>query len=307
MSRSLPRLPAALAGCVLAALAACSESPPPAPPAPQEPPPAPTLDQLRSATISGVLGEPVTLANGAYEGPAAEAGAASHPSLVLLAPSVVTSDVDGRPGNEAVAALAAETGGSGSFLHVGVFALQDGKATSLATALIGDRVQLNRLWVEHGQIHMDVIEPGPSDPACCPSQLSRKVFALEAGSLKPVSNDVIGSVSVNLLAAADWMLVEMDGQPVPADKPPTLLVQYEKVVGFAGCNRYTGPLKETSPGAIKLGPLAMTKMACPAPASELEDKFVARMNQVTGYSFYAGQLALHWAGKDQQGVLLFAK
>jgi heat shock protein HslJ len=249
----------------------------------------------------------VTLANGVYEGPPVAAGAATHPSLTLFPSAVVFSDVDGKPGSEAIAAMAADTGGSGEFVHVGIFALQDGKAHSLATALVGDRVKLQKLWVEHGQIHLDVVESGPKDPACCPSQLSRKVFAFEGGTLKQVSSDVVGTLSVNVLASTDFVLTEMDGQPVAGDKPPTLLVQYGKVVGFAGCNRYTGALKETAPGVISIGPLAMTKMACPPPASELEDKFVTRMNKVTGYTFVAGQLGLTWSDKDSRGMLLFGR
>lgn len=307
MSGSSFRVSVVATGLALLALVACSKTPPPAPPAPQGPPPPPTLEQLRAATVSGVLDQPVTLANGVYEGQPVEAGAATHASLTLWPAAVVFSDVDGKPGSEAVAAMGADTGGSGEFVHIGVFALQDGKAVSLATAPVGDRVRLQKLWVEHRQIHLDVVEPGPKDPACCPSQLSRKVFALEGGALKQVSSDVVGTLSVNLLASTDFVLTEMDGQPVASDKPPTLLVQYGKVVGFAGCNRYTGALTETAPGVIAVGPLAMTKMACPPPASELEDRFVERMNKVNGYTFVAGQLGLTWGDKQTKGVLLFGK
>jgi heat shock protein HslJ len=297
-----------LAGLAVVALAGCSQSPPPPPPAPKEPPPAPTLDQVRSATVSGVVEQPVTLVNGAWEGPAAEPGAASHPSLTLWSPSVIFNDVDGAPGSEAIAMLSTGSGGSGEFVHVGVFAMRDGKAVSIATAPVGDRVQLNRLWVEHGEIHMDVVEPGPKDPACCPTQVSRKVFKLEGGALKAVSSDVVGALSVNMLASTDWMLVEMDGAPVEAGaKPPTLLVQYGKVVGFDGCNRYTGALKESAPGQITVGPLAATRMACPPAAMALEDKFTAQMNKVTRYSFRAGQLVLSWDDKKDRGLLVFSK
>jgi heat shock protein HslJ len=299
-----------LAGLILLGLVACSKTPPPqsAAAVPQGPPPAPTLEQVRSATVSGVLEQPVTLVDGAYEGPPVEAGAASRPTLTLWTPSVIFSDVDGAPGNEAVAMLSTSSGGSGEFVHVAVFAVQDGKAVSLATAPVGDRVKLHRLWVEHGQVHMDVFEAGPDDPACCPTQLSRKTFALEGGVLQQKSSDVVGALSVNLLASTDWVLAEMDGQPVDASgRPPTLLVQYGKVVGFGGCNRYTGPLKETSPGQITVGPVASTKMACPPAAMEIEDRFTSRMNKVTSYTFRAGQLVLTWGDKQGGGLLVFSK
>jgi len=307
MVRPSSRLLASIAGVAVLCLAGCSEAPPPAPPAPKEPPPPPTVEQLRSATVSGVLPQPVTLVNGVYEGSPTAPGAAEHDTLTLWAPAAVFSDVDGKPGSEAVAAMALATGSSGEFVHLGVFALQDGKAVSLATAPVGDRVKLQKLWVEHGQVHMDVVEAGPKDAACCPTQLARKVYAFDGGALKPVSSDVVGVLSINLLAATDWVLTGIDGQTVESAKPPTLLVQYGKVVGFGGCNRYTGALKETSPGVIAVGPLAMTKMACPPPASELEDRFVTRMNKVQGYTFVGGQLALNWVDKGERGYLLFSR
>jgi hypothetical protein len=214
MNRSSSRLLASVAGVAVLFLAGCSEAPPPAPPAPKEPPPPPTVEQLRSATVSGVLAAPVTLVNGVYAGPPSAPGAASHDTLTLWTPTVVTRDVDGKPGSEAVAAMALGTGGSGEIVHLGVFALQDGKAVSLATAPVGDRVKLQKLWVEHGQVHMDVVEAGPKDPACCPTQLARKVYALDGGALKQLSSDVVGVLSVNLLAATDWVLAGIDGQRV---------------------------------------------------------------------------------------------
>ena len=299
------------AALILAAgLAACSQTPPPAPAAAvvAGPPPAPTLDQVKAATVTGVLEQPVTLAGGVYEGPPAQPGAASRPTLTLWLPTVGFANVDSAPGSEAVALLSTNSGGSGEFVYVAVFGIQDGKAVSLATAPVGDRVKLHKLWVEQGHIRMDVIEAGPKDPACCPTQLARKSFAIQGGALKQESSDVVGSLSVNLLSATDWMLAEMDGQPLGrTGHPPTLLVQYDKVVGFGGCNRYTGALKETSPGKITVGPLASTRKACPAAEMDLEDKFISRMNKVTSYTFLAGQLALTWGDKQGGGQLVFSK
>jgi heat shock protein HslJ len=258
--------------------------------------------------VSGVLEHAVTLANGAYEGPPAEAGAASRTKLTLWLPTVTFANVDSAPGNEAIALLSTNSGGSGEFVYVAVFGIQDGNAVSLAAAPVGDRVKLHKLWVDQGRIQMDVIEAGPKEPACCPTQLARKTFAFQDGALKQESSDVVGSLSVNLLSATDWVLADMDGQPLdPAGHPPTLLVQYDKVVGFGGCNRYTGALKETSPGKVTVGPLAMTRKACPAAEMDLEDKFTSRMNKVTSYTFLAGQLALTWGDKQGGGLLVFSR
>ena len=48
-------------------------------------------------------------------------------------------------------------------------------------------------------------------------------------------------------------------------------------------------------------------MACPGPEMDLEQKFLAALDKVGGYTFLAGRLALTWTGKDGSGVLLFSK
>jgi len=256
-------------------------------------PAAPTRDQLLGATVTGVFDAPVTLTSGRYEGPPAEAGAASKPTIELWEPTVEFVDVDGSPPEEGVALLTSSTGGSGTYSHVGVFNVQDGKAATLGVVPLGDRVQLFRLWHEPGKVLVDVVEPGPGDPSCCPTQLSRKAFGWKDGKLQQLASDVVGGLSINLLAATDWMLVAMDGQPLPTGAvPPTTLVQYGKAAGFSGCNRYTGPITESAPGKVKLGELAVTGKACDTAASELEAAFLDRMRATTSYGFQAGQLLL---------------
>jgi putative lipoprotein len=87
------------------------------------------------------------------------------------------------------------------------------------------------------------------------------------------------------------------------------LIHFEtdKVRGFSGCNRFTAPVKETKPGEIDIGPAAGTKMACPPPQMELEQRFLAQLDAVSRYSYLAGQLALSWQDGDQAGVLVFRK
>jgi heat shock protein HslJ len=269
---------------------------------------APTREQLLGATVAGVFGAPVTLTAGNYEGPPAEAGAASKPTLRLWDSTIEFIDMDGAAPEEGVALLTSSEGGSGTVSHLGVFALQDGEAATLGVLPLGDRVQLFRLWHEPGKVLIDLVEPGPGDPACCPTQLSRKAFGWKDGKLQQLSSDVVGGLSINLLAATDWMLVEMDGQPLPAGAlPPTTLIQYGKAAGFAGCSRYTGPITESTPGNVKIGELTVTPKACDAAASELEAAFLDRMRATTSYRFDAGRLLLVAPQGDQPRTLLFAR
>jgi heat shock protein HslJ len=272
-------------------------------------PAAPTRDQLLSATVTGVFDAPVTLTAGLHEGPPAEAGAASKPTLALWESTIEFVDVDGAPPEEGVALLTSSEGGSGTYSHLGVFSVQDGKAVTLGVAPLGDRVQLFRLWHEPGKVLLDLVEPGPGEPSCCPTQLSRKAFGWKDGRLQQLASDVVGGLSINLLAATDWMLVEMDGQPLSAGVvPPTTVIQYGKAAGFSGCNRYTGPITESVAGKVKLGELAVTGKACDATVNELEAAFLDRMRATTSYAFQAGRLLLVAPQGDQPPrTLLFSR
>jgi heat shock protein HslJ len=293
------------------ALAGCGEKAPPAAPAPAAPsgpPPAPTIEQLRVATVSGVFEAPVTLAGGVYEGAPVEAGGASRPSLRLWDSTFHTGEMDGAEGSEAVAMLSSSAGGSGEFVHVAVFGTRDGVVTNLGTAPVGDRTRLQSLWLERGKVLMDVIEAGPDDAACCPTQVARKTYGFEGGQFKQLSSEVRGVLALSMLAANEWQLVEIDGQPVPAGvDPPLVHFERESVRGFAGCNRFNASVTESKPGEITIGPAAGTKMACPPEKMDLEARFLEQLAKVNRYGYVAEQLALTWQDGEHTGTLLFRK
>jgi len=304
------RLAAPLGASLLAlSLAGCGKKPAePAAALPAGPPPTPTLEQVKSATISGVFEQGVTLADGRYEGQPYEPGAASRPALLLWDPTFHTADLDGTPGSEAVAMLSATTGGSGEMVYLAAFGVRDGQLANLGTVQVGDRTRLQSLWLERGKVVMDVIEAGPQDAACCPTQVARKTFGYEGGAFKQLSSDVRGMLALSMLAANEWTLVEIDGQPVPAGvEPPLVLFEGNSLRGFAGCNRFSAPVKETKPGEIDVGPAVATKKACPPPQMELEDRFLKQLDAVNRYGYLAGQLALTWQDGDRVGTLLLRK
>jgi heat shock protein HslJ len=163
----------------------------------------------------------------------------------------------------------------------------------VGSASVGDRVQVRALSIVDGVVVLDVVEAGPGDALCCPGQLAQKSYAFRDGALTLVSSSVTGRLSLAALAGGEWTLVSLDGQPLPPEaRRPTAVFADSRVSGFAGCNRYFGGVVEKSPGAIVVGPLAGTKMACPSPAMEIEDWFLAAMSQATRYSFVGGHLVL---------------
>jgi len=305
LSSSLAPLGASL---VALAIAGCGDKAPQERLTPPGPPPTPTLEQVKAATISGVFDQAITLAAGKYEGQPAEPGAASRPTAVLWEPTFHTADLDGVIGSEALAMLSSNAGGSGEFVSLAVFGMREGAFANVATVPVGDRVRLQSLWLERGKVIMDVIEPGPNDAACCPTQVSRKTFGYDDGTFKQISSEVRGMLAISMLSANEWTLVEIDGQPLAADlDAPLIHFEGGKLRGFAGCNRFTASVQEAKPGEIDIGAAGAEKKACAPAQMELEQKFLAQLDAVNRYSYVAGQLALTWADGDRVGTLLFRK
>jgi len=290
------------------AVAGCGDKVPKERLAPPAPPATPTLEQVKAATVSGVFEQAITFSEGRYEGEPFAPDAASRPTALIWEPTFHTADLDGVIGNEAIAMLSSNSGGSGEFVHLSVFGIRDGAFANLATVPVGDRVKLQSLWLERGKVIMDVIEAGPDDAACCPTQVARKTFGFDGGAFKQLSSEVRGVLALSMLSANEWTLVEIDGQPVSKDiDPPLIHFDAQKVRGFAGCNRFMATVQETKPGQIDVGAAAAEKKACPPPQMELEDRFLKQLDAVSSYNFLAGQLGLFWQDGDRSGMLLFRK
>lgn len=99
-----------------------------------------------------------------------------------------------------------------------------------------------------------------------------------------------------------WALTEMDGEAVSArDFPngvPTLDLQLKagKVFGHAGCNRMNGKFTMGNQ-SLSFGPLASTKMACPA--MQFENKFMAALSGNT-LDYELDGLKLHLQGREHR-------
>ena len=76
-----------------------------------------------------------------------------------------------------------------------------------------------------------------------------------------------------------WIARTVAGREVPADVVVSLeFTEPGRIAGRSGCNRYGGPIGVRD-GRLVLGPLMMTRMACPPPQSEFETLFVAAVDQ----------------------------
>jgi heat shock protein HslJ len=100
------------------------------------------------------------------------------------------------------------------------------------------------------------------------------------------------------LEGTEWRLADIGGQPsAPAadsTRHPgfTLLARGRKVQGSAGCNRMTGTY-QLDGLKLKFGPLATTRMACPA--MQTETAFLKALAATTRYEVRGSSLTLYGA------------
>ena len=270
---------------------------------------APTLVEVRNGTIRGIAEGPITLRGGAWEGEPFQPGGASRPRVTLWDQPIAVGDLDGRPGEEVAAILSASTGGSANLVYVAVFGRRDdGRPTPAVAALVGDRIKVHAMSIAERQVTLDIVEAGPGDPACCPSRLARKSYALQGAALIPLAPAAGGNVSLVELAGTEWTLSSLDDRPLPASaRSPTLLFGDARVSGFGGCNRYTGTVGSKRLGTLSVGALATTKMACAAPTMDVEDRYLAALAMVSQCALVAGRLQLSGTLEGTSRTLTFER
>lgn len=267
---------------------------------------APSLTELGAATYRGIYKDPVTLTDGLWEGKPFVAGGASRPSVQLLTDLHPVGDLngDGRP--EAVALLAESSGGSGTRLYVAAVSRQGRKVVNLATARVGDRVQVRAARVVDRRIELDVVQVGPEDPACCPGQKATRRWSLKKRVLTELPATITGRLSLADISGAEWVLTKLAWkEPAPAEPHVTFQLDGDKIAGSAGCNRYTATATGRAPGEITIGPVAATRKMCPPDIMVVETPYLQRLGAVTRYQFLSGQLLLAWEKDGARGELIF--
>jgi len=98
-----------------------------------------------------------------------------------------------------------------------------------------------------------------------------------------------------MLTGTTWRLVELGGKPAPWEpdgKAPTLELSTDgnRASGFAGCNRMSGTW-EARGDSLRLGPFALTRMAC-FKGMDLEQAYVDALQKTRTFRLSARGLEL---------------
>ena len=98
---------------------------------------------------------------------------------------------------------------------------------------------------------------------------------------------------MDALKGKTWNLVQFDdGSPVQAGRPITAVFEEGRISGSGGCNRYSASAASASPGALHVGAISATKMACMGPAGTNEQRYFAALEKAEGYALEEGKLTL---------------
>lgn len=119
-----------------------------------------------SVTID-LIGAPVTLVNGQFYAPNVERTGGS----VLVAQSGLRAggDLDGDGDPDIAGLLVADAGDGRMFIYLYVVRNDNGAPFFAASTELGDRVKVDALDIDHGQILVAMTTHTGEDPACCPT------------------------------------------------------------------------------------------------------------------------------------------
>lgn len=229
------------------------------------------------------------LTDGVYSEEAAPGSAAM--TTVTLTDNIAYGQLNDQ--SAAVVVLVSDPGGSGTFYDLAIVVNQNDQPVNIATTFLGDRLQINSISVENNQIVIDMVQAGPDDPLCCPSQQVIKTFELQGEQLTEISSEIVESDETPELIGTVWQWQQTlmnNGDTFVPDNPANYNIQLmpEGQISIqADCNQVNGTYTlEGSSLTIEPGP--STRAACP-PGS-LGDQFVANLSAAAIYFFQDGRL-----------------
>jgi len=138
-----------------------------------------TLNEIQNATIFAPQAQKnVQLKDGKYE-----SGSGIDYGLVEVLPQSILADLNGDGAQDAVVALAENTGGSGVFVSLVGFLSTGSGFNQTQAVLIDDRAQINSVSAANGKITVDALIHGENDVMVSPTLKVIETYQLYGNSL----------------------------------------------------------------------------------------------------------------------------
>jgi len=121
-----------------------------------------------------------------------------------------------------------------------------------------------------------------------------------ASANKPAATPPKTAAATISLSGTEWVLADLAGTlALPSGKATLSFLEAGRVAGNGSCNRFTGAVIITG-DALKLGPLASTRMACVDNAvSQQEDTYFKALNAATRYAYQDPYLLIYADGFEK--------
>lgn len=261
------------------------------------------------ATIKGIYDHPIMLIDGVFEGQPFEPDSPMRPRVTMIPELTFEGNLDADDQPETVIVLVENSGGTGQFFYLAVLDRSNGEYTNIDTATFGDRVDIRDARIDDKTIVLEIVQAGPQDGACCPTQLATYRWTLENGQLQEQPVNIEGTLSLEALRGTTWRLVKFgyEGEPIE-DVEATLSFTEEGVAGSAGCNQFYGQAEAgEQPGHVRIGPLVSTKMLCGDAQMSVENRYLPKLEAATQFEFHNGFLLLSHPGSDEPAPLVFER
>jgi hypothetical protein len=134
-----------------------------------------TIEQIKNAEIPDYTGfteddnAKINLKNGAHELDVTDSGVSFHTEALLDTDptSYTIADLNSDGSDDIVTTIGWSGGGSGFFTELTVFINDKGNPKYLTSTSIGDRITVNRIFIQNGIINADIITQGPNELLCC--------------------------------------------------------------------------------------------------------------------------------------------
>ena len=245
-------------------------------------------DQLANAAYTSEWTQDGTapLTDGMYSEPAAP-GSATETKVMLLPEYITYGQLNGQ--DVAAVVLVTDPGGSGTFYYLHVMVGQNGEPAEVAYIPLGDRVQISSIAIQNNQIMVDMVQAGPDDPMCCPSQQVIKTYELQGDQLVETSSQVVGgeaeasSAIVGIIWNWEGFMDQAEQNDIVVPNPDAYrleLLPDGTYAAKADCNLAGG--NYTLEGAsltLQLGPTTMAECG----PDSLYNEYLALLSQVATY------------------------
>ena len=248
------------------------------------------------------------LVDGEYRESAAPGSATE--TIVKLTDHVAYGELNGQ--DAAAVVLVTDPGGSGTFYDLAVVMEEGGQPVNVAVTSLGDRVQVQALTIAGNEIIVEMVNQGPDDPMCCPTQQVVQTYALEGNELVQTSSRVLGSTGdqeqgvVGGLVGVVWKweaFLESNDDTLTVDDPERYTLEFmpDGVVRVrADCNSGSGSYT-VSGNQLNIEIQALTMAMCPP--DSLSDQYLKLLGDVVSYVPDGGKLALSL--KMDAGIMTF--